>query len=408
MNAIKESFETKVYGEYDIIVVGAGPAGCAAAISAARCGMKTLIIDKFNCLGGMWTTGFMNPLFDCANKGGILKEIIDELKEAKAWGGFRNQSFNYEYMKHILDVKMKDAGAEVLLNTNFSKTLAENKRVYGIVFENIEGRFAALSKIVIDATGDGNAAASAGCEFMLGEDGDYTKCQAMTLMFLVGNIPEKYKDGLMMFEKLERAYKKAGKILPFKKPYLIPVPNSKFGVIQFTHMYDYNPLSARDITVASEEGRRQVIDAFEALREYDEEFKEIDLIFSSNALGVRESRRIVGEYILTCDDIYSGRRFYDGIAEVTFNVDLHTKDNKAQKLTEVVPYEIPFRCLIPKSFEGILTAGRCISGDREAMASYRVTGDCCQMGEAAGKGAALAVKNNVSLKDVFKKENEDK
>lgn len=399
---IKESFETKVYGEYDIIVVGAGPAGCGAAISAARNGMKTLIIDKFNCLGGMWTTGFMNPMFDWQNKDGILKELIDELKKENAWGGFWNESFNYEYMKHILDIKMKEAGVDVLLNTNFSKSLVEDKKVHGIVFENIEGRFAAFSKIVIDASGDGNVAASAGCEFMIGDNGDYTKCQAMTLMFLVGNIPEKYKDGLMIFEKFDRVYKKAGKTVPFKMPYLIPIPNSKFGVVQFTHMYDYNPLSAKDITAATEEGRKQILDVFTALKKYDEEFKDLDLIFSSNVLGVRESRRIVGEYTLTENDILSGSRFYDGITEVTFNVDIHTKDNKGQKTKCVQPYTVPFRCLIPKGFEGILTAGRCISGDQVAMASYRVTGNCCQMGEAAGRCAALAVKNNISVKEIFK------
>ena len=152
----------------------------------------------------------------------------------------------------------------------------------------------------------------------------------------------------MIFEKLDHAYKKAGKVLPFKVPYLIPVPNSKFGVVQFTHMYDYNPLSARDITAATEEGRQQVIDAFTALKKYDEEFKDLDLISSSNVLGVRESRRIVGEYILTADDIVNGQRFYDGIAEATFNVDIHTKDNKGQVCKGVKPYDIPFRCLIPK------------------------------------------------------------
>ena len=403
---ITENLETRVYGEYDVIVVGAGPAGCAAAISAARNGMKTLIIDRFNCLGGMWTTGFMNPLFDYENKGGILKELVDEHKETKTWGGFWNKSFNYEYMKHFLDVKMKEAGAEVLLNTYFSKALVEDKKVYGIVFENVEGRFAALAKVVIDASGDGNVAASAGCEFMIGKDGDYTKCQAMTLMFLVGNIPEKYRDGLMIFEQLDRVYKKAGKALPFNVPYLIPVPNSRFGVVQFTHMYDYNPLSAKDLTAAAEEGRRQVIDAFAALKEYDEDFKDLDLICSSDVLGVRESRRIVGEYVLTEDDVVSGRRFYDGIAEVTFGVDIHTKQNNGQIVKRVQPYDVPFRCLIPRGFEGILTAGRCISGDQTAMASYRVTGNCCQMGEAAGKYAAVAVKNNISLRDVF--ENKDK
>lgn len=400
---ITENLKTEVYGEYDVIVVGAGPAGCGAAISAARCGMKTLIIDKFNCLGGMWTTGFMNPMFDYENKGGILKELVDELKRENAWGGFWNKSFNYEIMKHLLDVKMKESGAEVLLNTYFSKTLVENKKVRGIIFENIEGRFAALSKIVIDASGDGNVAASAGCEFIIGENGDYTKCQAMTLMFLVGNIPEKYRDGLMIFEKFDSVYKKSGKEIPFKVPYLIPVPNSKFGVVQFTHMYGYNPLSAKEITAATEEGRQQIVDVFNALLKYDEEFRDLELICSSGALGVRESRRIIGEYILTEDDITSGRRFYDGIAEACFNVDVHTKDNKGQIVKRVQPYDIPLRALIPKGFDGILTAGRCISGEQIAMASYRVTGNCCAMGESAGRCAAHAIKNNISLREVFTK-----
>ena len=111
----------------------------------------------------------------------------------------------------------------------------------------------------------------------------------------------------------------------------------------------------------------------------------------------------MGEYILTTDDIVNGRRFYDGIAEATFNVDIHTKDYMGQVNKSVKPYDIPFRCLIPKGFDGILTVGRCISGDQVAMASYRVTGNCCQMGEAAGKYAALAIKNGVLLKNVFEK-----
>ena len=397
---INENLTTRVLGEYDAVVVGAGPAGCGAAIALGRAGMKTLLIEKFNCLGGAWTTGFMNPFFDFYNKSGVVEELISELKSAGQFGGFWNMSFNYEYMKVILERKMKEANVEVLYNTVFSRTLVEDKKVYGIVAENIEGRFAVLAKTVFDCTGDGNVAASAGCPFEIGVDGDYKECQAMTLMFLVGNVPEKYKDGLMIFEKLNAVYEKAGKQIPFRVPYLIPAPNSHFAVIQFTHMYEYNPLSAKDLTEATMEGRQQLIDAFEFLTKYDEEFKGLELITSSSVLGVRESRRIVGEYRVSTDDILSGARFEDGVAYVTFGADLHTKSNKGQNCFQVKPYHIPMRSLIPKGYQGIIVAGRCISGSREAMASYRVTGNCAQMGESAGYYVAEAIKNNVDIREV--------
>ena len=397
---INENLTTPVFGEYDAVVVGAGPAGCGAAIALGRSGLKTLLIEKFNCLGGAWTTGFMNPFFDCHEKTGIVGELVSELKAKGHFGGFWDISFNYEYMKSILEKKMQEASVEVLYNTTFSRTLADSKNVYGIVAENIEGRFAVLAKAVFDCTGDGNVAASAGCPFELGVDGDYKECQAMTLMFLVGNIPEKYKDGLMIFEKLNAVYEKAGKQIPFRVPYLIPVPNSHFGVIQFTHMYEYNPLNAAELTKATMEGRQQLIDAFEFLTKYDEEFKDLELITSSSVLGVRESRRILGEYRISTDDILTGATFDDAVARVTFGADLHTKSNKGQNCFQVQPYQIPIRALIPKGYKGIIVAGRSISGSREAMASYRVTGNCAQMGENAGYYVAESIKQNIDLLDV--------
>lgn len=130
---IHESLETPIQGYYDAVVVGAGPAGCGAAIALGRSGMKTLILDRYNCLGGSWTTGFMNPLFDFKNKTGIVGELVSELKERNQFGGFGNMSFNYEYMKRILERKMQEANVEVLYNTTYSRTLVEQKRVYGII-----------------------------------------------------------------------------------------------------------------------------------------------------------------------------------------------------------------------------------------------------------------------------------
>lgn len=401
MAFIEEKLQTKVYGEYDVVVVGSGPAGCGAAITAAREGLKTLIIERFNCLGGMWTTGFMNPFFDCRTKLGLVKELREELDSRSQWGGFQNISFNYEYMKRILEEKAVEAGVEILYNTTFCKTICEDKTVKGVICQNIEGRFAVLAKTVFDCSGDGAVAADAGCPFEIGEDGDWKECQAMTLMFLVGNIPEKYREvGLKLKEKIISIYEKAGKDLPFDNPYLIPVPNSHFGVIQFTHVYEKNPLSAKELTEANIELRRQIIEGFELLREYDEEFKDLDLITSASILGVRESRRIIGDYTITEDDIFSGRKFEDAVARVRFNADLHTKSNKGQHVYKVVPYQVPLRAMLPKGYNGIIVAGRCISGERRPMASYRVTGDCCQMAENAAKALAKATRENIDIRDV--------
>ncbi len=398
----RETLETPINGEYDVIVVGAGPAGCGAALSAARNGCKTLILDKFNCLGGMWTEGFMNPLFDHNKKNTILEELIEGLKQKGQWGGFWNESFHNEYMKYLLDIKMRESNVDVMLNTLFVKSITEGNTVKGIVVENSDGRQAFMGKFIIDCTGDGNVAADAGCEYEIGVDNDYTKCQGMTLMFLVGNIPEKYREGLMVGEILDQCYQKVGKTSPFSVPYIIPVPNCSFGVMQFTHMYGYNPLSNKEIYQATVEGRRQMLEAIELLHTYSDDFKELELITSAGVLGVRESRRIVGEYTLCLDDVLvdGGFKTDDAVCRVTFNMDIHSGEGTGQTCRLVRAFEVPFRCLIPKGFDGILTAGRCISGSHEVMAAYRVTGNCCHMGENAGKLVAYSIKNNTPIREV--------
>lgn len=400
MDFIKETLQTPVKGKYDVIIVGAGPAGCGAARACGEKGLKTLILDRFNCLGGAWTVGFMNPLFDHANKNGFIKELKNALQSKNKWGGFANMSFHYEYMKVILERTLQDLDVDMLFNTTFSKAITEGNRVVGVVVENIEGRSAYLADFVMDCTGDGAVAADAGCAFEIGENGDYTECQAMTLMFLVGNIPEKWKNGGMIFENLNRAYEKEGLDIPFTRPYLIPVPDTRFGVVQFTHMYNYNPLSAKDITKANIEGRKQMMEAFEAVKKHDADLGALELIASSITLGVRESRRIIGEYTVTTDDIIEGTHFEDAVCDATFNVDVHTKSNKGQRYYDVKPYQIPLRALLPKGWDGIVVAGRCISGSRDAMASYRVTGNCCQMAENAGYILAYAKEKNIPIAHV--------
>lgn len=387
---------------FDVIVVGGGPSGSAAAISAARNGAKVLLIEQQNSLGGMWTSGFVNPLFDHENKKGLLAELISDLKKHNAWGGFWNQSFIYEYMKLLLEQKCIDADVTVLYDTKYTGVITDNHRIIGISVNNIEGNSAYKANIVIDASGDAAVAADAGAKWLLGGDCGAESCQSMTLMFLVAGIPEKYHDGLVIYDLAEDAFKRQGlgHHCAFKMPYLIPVPNSDFAVVQLTHMRGYSPLSARERTEAIMEGRRQMIDVFEALRDFDEDFKNLSLIQSAPLLGVRESRRIIGDYTISDEDVIKGAAFSDGVATATFGIDIHAANSDEQICQGVRPYQIPYRSMIPAGLEGLLVTGKTISGSHLAMASYRVTGNCCAMGEAAGKAAAFAALNQISLRDV--------
>lgn len=400
MNVINESLSTPIIGEYDMIITGGGPSGCGVALSAAREGLKVLLIEKSSALGGMWANGFMNPLFDYENKDGIMHEIVCELQSRNQWGGFWDKSFHNEYMKLILDEKMNQAGVTVLYNSLFSRAIVSEGSVRAIIVENIDGRNAYTATYYVDCTGDGNLAASCGCKYDIGVDNDIKQCQGMTLMFLVGNIPPKYQKGLMIGDILDECYRKEKKEAPFHMPYLIPTPNATFGVVQFTHMYDYNPLSQTDVDHAIIEGRRQMIEAMELLKKHSEDFKDLELICSAPALGIRESRRIICDYTLSLDDVTLGSQFDDAICTVTFGIDIHTKSGKTQDCRKVQAYHIPFRSCIPVDFDNLIVAGRCISGTHEAMASYRVTGNCCKMGDSIGKIVAYATKHNVPIRNV--------
>lgn len=397
---LKITKDVKVGECYDVIVVGGGPSGSAAAIAAGRAGSRVLLIEQENCLGGMWTSGLLSPLFDADNKTGIMKELVEELTAKNAWGGFWQISYIQEYMKHFLEEKALQAGVTLLYESKYAGVCAENGTVRGVYVRNVEGETYYEGKIVIDATGDGHLAADAGAEWAMGDENG--NCQSMTLMFLVGGIPEKYKDGFVMYQVLEEAYRKQGlgKHSPFKMPYLIPIPNSNYATVQLTHMDGSVALDAKKRTLAVIEGRRQMIDVFEALKGFDPDFKDLSLIASAAQLGVRESRRIIGDYYITEEDLLKGSKFPDGVCTATFNVDIHVPNSTEQHNQNVMPYEIPYRAMLPKGLSNVLVAGRCISGSHVAMASYRVTGNCCAMGEAAGKAASYAAKNGVTPREV--------
>ncbi|MBR2044265.1 MAG: FAD-dependent oxidoreductase [Clostridia bacterium] len=386
---------------YDVIVCGGGPSGVSAAISAGRKGMKVLLFDKMNSLGGMWTNGFVCPLFDVEQDTPIINELVDELKDSNNWGGFIGKSFNFEFMKYYLENKCIDAGVDILYDTVFSN-ISKIDGGWKVILNNVDGIVDYNCKICIDATGDAVVADKAGAKWNIGET-DYTQCQAMTLMFLIGNIPEGYTSMKNCYNELVIAYENAGMNIdkiPFKVPYIIRIPNTNFAVVQLTHMYGYNPLDAASKTKAVIEGRRQIIEVFSTLKNYNPIFKDIEIISSAPLLGVRESRRIVGEYEITVQDAINGSKFADKTGECHFNMDVHDASGGDQHCTQIKRFDIPFRSFIPIGLENFLVVGRCISGDHKAMAAYRVTGDCSAMGDCAGNAAANAIIKNKSLRDI--------
>ncbi|MDR0719607.1 MAG: FAD-dependent oxidoreductase [Treponema sp.] len=407
----KETIEIPVMGNFDVIVVGGGPAGIASALAASRHGMHVLVVESYGFLGGMWTMGMVVPFFDQENKGGICYEIVGALNALNMIkvAGPDMWAFDIEQMKLLLDRMLLKEDITLLFHTHFTTPIIENGKIMGIVVENKNGRSAYNARIVIDCTGDGDVAARAGVPFEIGrpEDGS---TQPMTLMFQMSNVAyvqdyykyHHYVDNELI-QKLQDAMVRAGVMnyqFNYLRPCIIPVPGIYTSICQATHIRNLSAINSEDLTQAELQGREEVNKLFHLFKTYMPEFTHAHIDTSGPHIGIRESRRIMGEYKLTIDDIEQSRQFDDGICTVTFWVDIHQPDgdNQSKQYGKLLQphYQIPYRCLVPLNVENLLIAGRCISGSFEAHASYRVTGNCVAMGYAAGVAASICIKSNIS------------
>ncbi len=395
---------TRVVSDIDVLVVGGGPAGFSAALAAARCGARTLCIERHGMLGGVWTAGLLNPLFDTQGKGWLVTEMISRLMAKGAWKQWKwTHTFDVETMKLVLEEMAQEAGMEWWYYSYVADTIVEDGRVRGVIVEGKSGREAILAKVVIDASGDGDAAARAGVPYELGRSQDGL-CQPMTLMFEIDgaeNYPEQRNAG-ELYDQILEAMQRAGNIeLPFVRaknvPWIIHNARSNIASVQATHVYRVDALNTRDLTRATVEARRQAHELVRLLREIPT-LRDVRLTQTAPAIGVREARRICGHYRLSSDDIAVGRRFTDAITFGTFPLDVHevnpAEPSRSSRIHATRPYEIPYRAILPRGIEGLLVAGRCISGSHEAHASYRVTGICMGTGQAAGLAAAMAAAEN--------------
>ncbi len=400
-----------VVGQYDVLVCGAGPAGVAASISAARRGAKTMLLDVNGCLGGIWTVGALSWILDYENKDGIMREIFNGLERRGARSrrpdGKPSHGYDVEAMKVFLDELVLDAGVSVQYFTRAVDVAKTDRRVTHVITESKSGREAIAAKVFLDCTGDGDVSALAGCQFDIGRP-NTGETQPMSYMaILTGLQPNEIKDFYwdMISDwaapklALKKEMEKAGVSPSYAKPTLFHIRDDMFAMMA-NHEYGVRGINAREVTTATLRGRKEVHQLVDGLRGLSGPWKDIRIVATSAHIGVREGRRIHGRYMVTSEDLRTGARFDDAVCRVTFNIDVHATDPTKEKGIEPKPfhsqpYDIPLRALIAKDVDGLMMAGRNISGDFFAHSSYRVTGNAVAMGEAAGACAAVAAERDV-------------
>ena len=394
---------------YDIIVAGGGLAGAFAAISAAREGMKVILIEKNGCLGGMATSGLVFPFMSYRERGkgavantGLFSTL---LKGMHALGGSDSDTsgaYKEEYMKLLLDRMVKEAGVKVLFHSLLSEIERDGRTIKSITLSTPQGHIKITAPVFIDATGDADLTAFAGLEYELGRESDGL-CQPMTLNFRLTNVDWSKYDGKAA-NALYKEYREKGLIKNPREDILVfryPVYNIMH--LNTTRIVGKNPTLVEDLTEAEMTAREQMYEMFLFLKKNIPGCENCDIVESASEIGIRESRRIVGLYRITEEDVTKAHKHDDRIARATYEIDIH---NPAGTGTYHCPvpendfYTIPYRALVPVGADNLIVAGRPISSSHEAHSSFRIMPITSCIGEAAGIAAALARKNDCASKDI--------
>ncbi len=405
--------------KYDLIVIGGGFAGFGAAVAAARQGAKVLLIERSNALSGAAAVELVLPFMRNATNitadngenyikelsAGIFEEIVSDLIETS--NGDRNGSFDDEYLKLILNRMAISSGVELLFDATVTAAERERNKIKNVTVYGRGMTYTFEADYFIDATGDANLTAMAGFSYRLGRESDGL-CQPMTLNFRLSGVDLKefykiHKEGEP--NKTYKRLKAEGKIKNPREDMLIFGVVGGNGQLHFnsTRVVRRNPCDLFDITAAEIEAREQVFELLDFLKSNFECFKNCRVASTALEIGIRESRMIDGEYVLTGKDLVELKRFDDSIAVGNYEIDIHNPEGSGTSHYFFKPgeyYQIPYRTLIPKNAENLLVAGRCISADHEAQAAIRIMPIVCTLGEAAGTAIAIAKKTGCYVKDV--------
>ena len=400
----------KKYELFDIVVVGGGLAGVAAAIAAARENKRVALIERYGFFGGMATTALVNPFMNyCANgcdtviNAGIFQLLLEKMYEYGATKIKRSYHFNEQMLKIVLDdMVRKYENIKVFFHSFLNGATVKNGTIEKISIATISGNLEISGRYFIDASGDGLLAAFADVPFEIGDDKG-GECQPMTTCFNLVHVDWNKFDKKKANEIYAR-FQAEGKIKnPRDNILVFTLPTKAMMHFNTTRIVGKNPLDVDDITETEFAGREQVMEMFRFLKENVEGFEDSELVQIADQVGVRESRRICGEYRLNEDDILSLKKFDDGVARCSYDIDIHHSHDghyTCVKLPQKEWYTIPYRSLIPIGISNLLIAGRSICSSHVAQSSFRIMPVTTCIGEAAGLAVSLACEKGSDVRDI--------
>ena len=438
---LRLSWDVPVEERADVLVVGGGSAGIAAATAAARNGARTVLVERYGFLGGTSTAGMVGPFMTSYSAdgsepviGGIFQEVVDRMAAtggaidpSKTEGGEKWNAYIKLGHAHVTPVHPEalkvaametvvEAGVRLMLHTAFVDVLKTDKaeRLDGIVVLTKAGLSALPATLLIDCSADADVAVRAGVPVQKGRESDGRMMPA-TMFFRIGGVDDDRVEafardhevrhpGERLYECIVQEARGRGQF-PVPREYINIYREPEPGVwrANITRLHDIDGTNPEDLTRAEIEGRRQVMKVFAFMRERCPGLENARLLDVATQIGIRETRRIHGLYTLTGEDVLRGARFEDAIARCAYPIDIHDPTGTRGQLVGLESagyYEIPYRCLVPERVDNLLVAGRCLSATHEAAASARVIPPVYAMGQAAGTAAALCARERLRPRDL--------
>lgn len=427
--------------KWDVVVLGGGVSGCMAAFAAAKQGAETLLVEQYGFLGGSLTNAGVGPMmtFHAGNRQvvtGLPQELVERMAAKQGCVGHIEDTTGYassvtpfdaEIMKLVLDEMAQELGVDVLFHATLIDTNVENGTVHSIKVQTRSGALELQGTVFIDASGDGALAFSAGADVRQGRDSDGL-CQPMTTNMKVSGVDVEtvkkeirknqanfnVKDLSSMersprlsmagfYKEFDKA-KKGGLLHTEREDVLLfETVNPGEVIVNTTRIVKLNPVDPWDLSRAEREGRKQAHELIRFFRESCVGFANAVLVSTGVQIGVRESRRVMGDYVLTQEDLLESRYFEDTVALGGYPIDIHNPTGAKTETTHLKPgqyYFIPLRSLIVKGFENLLVCGRCMSATHEAGAAIRVTPIAMGVGQATGTAAGIAATKGVPVRNL--------
>ena len=402
---------------FDVVVVGAGSAGSSAAITAARLGARTLLIDRLAFMGGT-STAVLDTFYAFYTPGegprrvvgGIGWEVVERLtaegvafERPNTYGAGTGVTYDQEALKVTWERMAEDAGVELLLHTWATGVRVEDGRVCAVRLWNKGGERWVEADAFVDASGDADLAAMAGVDY--DNAAKQGRVQSLSTLFKLANVDTDRASVVPkaeLWDLMGQASSSGAYELPRIEGSWHRTPFAGIVLVHMTRIPNVDATDPEQLTHAEVEGRRQVREYARFLRDRVPGFEEAVVVATSPAIGVRESRRVHGDYVLTREDVLTGCRFDDEIALCGAPIEDHHAggDTQWQYVGQPGVYGIPYRTLLPAGLRGLLVAGRCFSATHDAHASARSMATCMAMGQAAGTAASLAVRAGTTPHDV--------